>query len=93
MTRPISYRFAVLVALTVAASACGVMKGGKHTNTPVLGQRVSVLTGEGDVVRLVDVEPPEYRLRVGDWRVRFAREDEHRLLHVLRVMPRGKAYR
>ena len=51
------------------------------------------LTGEGDVVRLVDVEPPEYRLRVGDWRVRFARDDEHRLLHVLRVMPRGKAYR
>jgi len=50
-------------------------------------------TGEGDVVRLVDVEPPEYRLRVGDWRVRFARDDEHRLLHVLRVMPRGKAYR
>lgn len=51
------------------------------------------LTGEGDVVRLVDVEPPEYRLRVGDWRVRFARDEEHRLLHVLRVMPRGKAYR
>jgi mRNA-degrading endonuclease RelE of RelBE toxin-antitoxin system len=50
-------------------------------------------TGEGDVVRLVDVAPPEYRLRVGDWRVRFARDDEHRLLHVLRVLPRGKAYR
>ena len=51
------------------------------------------LTGEGDVVRLVDVEPPEYRLRVGDWRIRFSRDDEHRLLNVLRVMPRGKAYR
>jgi mRNA interferase RelE/StbE len=50
-------------------------------------------TGEGDVLRLVDVEPPEYRLRVGDWRVRFTRDDEHRLLHVLRVLPRGKAYR
>lgn len=50
-------------------------------------------TGEGDVVRLVDVKPPEYRLRVGDWRVRFARDDEHPLLHVLRVLPRGKAYR
>lgn len=50
-------------------------------------------TGEGDVVRLVDVKPPEYRLRVGDWRVRFARDDERPLLHVLRVLPRGKAYR
>lgn len=50
-------------------------------------------TGEGDVVRLVGTEPPEYRLRVGDWRVRFARDGEHHLIHVLRVMPRGKAYR
>jgi mRNA interferase RelE/StbE len=51
------------------------------------------LDGTGDVVRLVDLEPPEYRLRVGDWRVRFNRDEEHRLLNVLRVLPRGKAYR
>lgn len=50
-------------------------------------------TGEGDVVRLADIAPPEYRLRVGDWRVRFARDDEHGQMHVLRVLPRGKAYR
>ncbi|MFW6206806.1 MAG: type II toxin-antitoxin system RelE family toxin [Gemmatimonadota bacterium] len=50
-------------------------------------------TGEGDVVRMVDTSPPEYRLRVGDWRVRFARDAESPLLHVLRVLPRGKAYR
>jgi mRNA interferase RelE/StbE len=49
-------------------------------------------SGEGDVVRLVGVTPPEYRLRIGDWRVRFSRDDEQ-LLHVLRVLPRGKAYR
>ena len=36
-------------ALALAASGCSVLKKGKHTNTPVLGQRVSVLTGEGDV--------------------------------------------
>lgn len=28
-------------------------------------------TGEGDIKRLQDVEPPELRLRVGDYRVRF----------------------
>jgi mRNA interferase RelE/StbE len=50
-------------------------------------------TGEGDVIRLVNVVPPEYRLRVGDWRVRFALDKEHSLLDVLRVLPRGKAYR
>ena len=49
MKRSISYRFAAVVALTLAASGCGVFKSGKRTNTPVLGQRVSVLTGEGDV--------------------------------------------
>jgi mRNA-degrading endonuclease RelE of RelBE toxin-antitoxin system len=50
-------------------------------------------TGEGDVVRLVNVMPPEYRLRVGDWRVRFAQDAERRLLDVLRVLWRDKAYR
>ena len=49
--------------------------------------------GDGDVVRLVDVTPVEYRLRVGDWRVRFSRDDELHVLHVLRVLPRDKAYR
>lgn len=44
-------------------------------------------TGEGDVVRLVDIEPPEYRLRVGDWRGRFTRDDEHRLLQDLVERP------
>ena len=28
-------------------------------------------TGEGDVKRLQDIEPPEMRLRVGDYRLRF----------------------
>jgi hypothetical protein len=45
----------------------------------------------GDVVRLTDVDPPEFRLRVGDWRVRF-RRDNGEGLYVLRVLPRGKAY-
>jgi mRNA-degrading endonuclease RelE of RelBE toxin-antitoxin system len=34
----------------------------------------------------------EWRLTVGDWRVRFTRDDEQ-LVHVLRVLPRGRAYR
>lgn len=29
-------------------------------------------SGAGDVRRLVNVRPPEYRLRVGDYRARFA---------------------
>jgi mRNA-degrading endonuclease RelE of RelBE toxin-antitoxin system len=48
--------------------------------------------GQGDVIRLTDVRPPEYRLRVGDWRVRFIRDDAARTLTVLRILPRDKAY-
>lgn len=48
-------------------------------------------TGAGDVVRLVGVDPPEWRLRVGDWRVRFQIRAPSGVL-VLRVLPRDKAY-
>jgi mRNA-degrading endonuclease RelE of RelBE toxin-antitoxin system len=34
----------------------------------------------------------EWRLRVGDWRVRFAFDDQQRVIVVLRVLPRGRAY-
>ena len=36
---------------------------------------------------------PELRLRVGDWRVIFQLEPKDRVLLVLRVLPRGRAYR
>ena len=49
-------------------------------------------TGQGDVVRLTDVQPPEFRLRVGDWRVRFTQDPASRTIFVLRVLPRDKAY-
>lgn len=52
------------------------------------------LTGEpsrGDVVRLTGTDD-EWRLRVGDWRVRFTRDRETGRVQVLRVLPRGRAY-
>lgn len=39
------------------------------------------------------LNPVEWRLRIGDWRVRFTFDDERRLIVVLRVLPRGRAYR
>ena len=48
-------------------------------------------SGLGDVIRLTDVHPPEWRLRVGEHRVRFRlREDT---LEVLRVANRREVYR
>jgi mRNA interferase RelE/StbE len=44
----------------------------------------------GDVKRLRGSH--EYRLRVGDWRVRFEREDRQLKIVIVRVLPRGRAY-
>jgi len=51
------------------------------------------LTGEpaqGDVVKLTGSDD-EWRLRVGDWRVRFTRTQDGQI-QVLRIPPRGRAY-
>jgi mRNA interferase RelE/StbE len=34
----------------------------------------------------------QWRMRVGDWRVRFEREVGTRSIVVLRILPRGRAY-
>jgi mRNA interferase RelE/StbE len=49
-------------------------------------------TGHGDVLRLEGAEP-EWRLRVGAWRVRFVFDHSTRSIRVVRVLPRGRAYR
>jgi mRNA-degrading endonuclease RelE of RelBE toxin-antitoxin system len=48
-------------------------------------------TGAGNVKRLQGIDPPEYRLRVGDYRVRFHMNDG--TVQVLRVRNRREAYR
>jgi len=44
-----SISIAFLIAGAMAASGCGVLKGKGGPKTPVLGQRIAVLTSEGDV--------------------------------------------
>jgi mRNA interferase RelE/StbE len=48
-------------------------------------------TGAGNVKRLQGIDPPQYRLRVGDYRVRFRQDAE--TVRVLRVRNRREAYR
>ena len=48
-------------------------------------------TGEGNVKRLQDIEPPEFRLRVGNYRIRF--HDYGDTLYVTAVKHRREAYR
>ena len=49
-------------------------------------------TGHGDIAKLQGREP-EWRLRVGDWRIRFTFTDGGQTLRILRVLHRREAYR
>ncbi|MBV9180948.1 MAG: type II toxin-antitoxin system RelE/ParE family toxin [Acidobacteria bacterium] len=48
-------------------------------------------TGEGDVKRLQNIEPPEFRVRIGDYRVRF--HDHRDTIRITAVKHRREAYR
>jgi mRNA-degrading endonuclease RelE of RelBE toxin-antitoxin system len=48
-------------------------------------------TDEGDVKRLEDVHPPEFRLRIGAYRIRFY--DHGDTIEILSVKHRSDAYR
>jgi mRNA interferase RelE/StbE len=49
-------------------------------------------TNQGDVKRLAG-PAPEWRLRVGAWRVRFTYDVDAGTMTILHVLPRGRAYR
>ena len=49
------------------------------------------LTGQGDLERLRGFNPPEYRLRVGAWRVRYRLKKDN--VSIVRVLHRREAYR
>ena len=49
-------------------------------------------TGQGRV-RKLQGQPAEWRLRVGDWRIRFVFDYPNRTIEVLRVLHRREAYR
>jgi mRNA-degrading endonuclease RelE of RelBE toxin-antitoxin system len=50
------------------------------------------IEGAGDVRRLAAIDPPEYRLRVGKWRIRFQIDAAAETLYVLHVARRDEAY-
>ena len=47
---------------------------------------------QGDLRKLRGREE-EWRLRVGDYRVRFTPDSRNRVISILRVLPRSQAYR
>jgi mRNA interferase RelE/StbE len=75
------------------------LKDLKRLDEPVRQRILTALDGlehepaAGDIKHLTNSRPPQWRLRVGDWRVRFARDPDTRTVRILRVLPRGRAYR
>ena len=47
---------------------------------------------QGDIKKLQDQRPPQWRLRVGNWRVIYQRDDDNRALVILRITDRKDAY-
>ena len=45
-----------------------------------------------DVKRLRGIDPPEFRLRVGNWRVRFRIDPTTGTISILHVLKRDEAY-
>ena len=50
------------------------------------------IEGAGDVRRLVGIDPSEYRLRVGKWRIRLQINYADETLDDLHVLRRDEAY-
>jgi outer membrane protein assembly factor BamB len=48
MTKTTTFRVGLMIAAALAAGGCSILKKGRP-KTPVLGQRIAVLTSEGDV--------------------------------------------
>jgi len=51
-----------------------------------------VESGYGDLAKLTDVTPPEWRLSVGDQRVFFRYDNASKGIQVLRIRRRDQAY-
>ena len=50
------------------------------------------LTNAGHIKKLQGIDPPEYRLRIGDWRVRFSLPDGD-TVRINGIQNRKSAYR
>ena len=65
---------------------------------PVMIERIQdainqlAVTGQGDV-RPLQGRERQWRLRVGDWRVLFTYDSATCTIQIIRVLPRGRAYR
>lgn len=49
-------------------------------------------SGDGDIKKLQDKNPPTWRLRVGNWRVLFHKDAQSRTIVVVAIRDRKESY-
>ena len=80
-----------LILTDRAKTDLAALDGGTRLRLAAIIQRL-VLTNAGHTKKLQGIDPPQFRLRVGDWRIRFSRPDAD-TVRINRVQNRKDAYR
>ena len=85
-----------LYELTIKRQAIKALQNMPRQNAQRIRRELDKLAAQPNR-RDVDVASltgrPGFRLRVGDWRIIFARDDKAQVIDVLRIVPRGQAYK
>ena len=82
--------------LIIKKQAKKVLQGLSRPDRNRIAEKIQLL-GENPDNPNLDIKPLQgqsyYRLRVGDWRVIFDRDDEVKIIAIEKVKPRGGAYK
>lgn len=82
--------------LLIKKRARKVLQSLARTDRTRIAEKIKFL-GENPDNPSLDIKPlegqPYYRLRVGQWRVIFDRDDEVKIIAIEKIKPRGGAYK
>ncbi len=82
--------------LLIKKQAKKVLQSLARTDRNRIAEKIKLL-GENPDNPVLDIKPlqgePYYRLRVGQWRVIFDRDDSLKIIAIEKIKPRGGAYK
>lgn len=85
-----------MYTLLIKKQAKKVLQSLARTDRNRIAEKITLL-GENPDNPMLDIKPlqgePYYRLRVGQWRIIFDRDDKVKIIAIEKVKPRGGAYK
>lgn len=82
--------------LLIKRQAQKMLKNLSRPDRNRITEKIMVL-GENPDDQTLDIKPlqgqPYYRLRVGDWRIIYDRDDDIKIIAIEKIKPRGGAYK